>query len=43
LSFGEMDTLRAFSSWLNAIMNYIDAVIDLTKKSSLLARTLESP
>jgi len=43
LSFGEMDTLRAFDSWLNAIMNYIDAVIDLTKKSSFVARTLESP
>jgi hypothetical protein len=43
LSFGEMDTLRAFDSWFNAITNYIDAVVDLTTKSSLMARTLEAP
>jgi hypothetical protein len=43
LSFGEMDTLRAFDSWFNAITNYIDAVVDLTTKSSLVARTLEAP
>jgi len=43
LSYGEMDTLRAFDSWLNAIMKYVDAVIELTKKTSLVARTLESP
>lgn len=43
LSYGEMDTLRAFDSWFNAIMSYIDAVMDLTTKSSLMARALESP
>jgi hypothetical protein len=43
LSYGEMDTLRAFDSWFNAITSYIDAVMDLTTKSSLMARTLESP
>ena len=43
LSYGEMDTLRAFDIWFNAITSYIDAVIDLTTKSSLMARTLESP
>jgi hypothetical protein len=43
LSYGEMDTLRAFDIWFNAITRYIDAVIDLTTKSPLMARTLESP
>jgi hypothetical protein len=42
-NYGEMDTLRAFDNWFNAITNYIDAVVDLTTKYFLVAQTLEAP
>jgi hypothetical protein len=41
--YGEMETLREFDNWFSQIMNFIDALIDLTTKSAFVARTLASP
>jgi len=38
--YGEMDTLREFDKWFGEIMDFIDAVIDLTAKSAFVARAL---
>jgi hypothetical protein len=41
--YGEMETLREFDNWFSEIIDFIDAVIDLTTKSAIVARTLASP
>lgn len=38
--YGEMDTLREFDRWFSEIMNYVEAVIDLTTRSALVAQAL---
>lgn len=41
--YGEMETLREFDNWFSEIINFIDAVIDLTTKLALIAQALASP
>jgi len=41
--YGEMDTLREFDNWFDEIVNFIDAVRDLTTKSAYVAQALASP
>lgn len=41
--YGEMDTLREFDNWFDEIINFIDAMIDLTTKSAHVAQALASP
>ena len=41
--YGELDTLRAFDRWFGDVINYIDAVTDLSDESALAARSLASP
>jgi hypothetical protein len=40
--YGEMETLREFDSWFSEIINFIDAIINLTTKSAYIELTLAS-
>jgi hypothetical protein len=41
--YGDMDTLREFGNWFNAIVNFIDLVIELTAKSAFVAQVFALP
>jgi hypothetical protein len=41
--YGELDTLREFDKWFGEIIAFIDAVIDLTAMSALVAQALAPP